>query len=339
MNTQDQAHALLARYVHAVGENLPAKIRADVAAELRTLLEDALNERALAAGRPPDEDLAVAVLQEFGEPEEVAERYQPVPRYLIGPRLFPTFVLVAKIVSGALAGLLLVLFTLGVLGSPRKLPELFQLRNVGELLWHMIRLVAVNLGMLVLVFAIIERFQHARAIGAGMEGAEKPEPWNPRELPAVEDPERVSPVSRVWSVYWIVVLFVVLNFYQQYLGILLFTDHQVQAISFFAFGLKVPLMLLNLWWGLALALNLALLWDGRWSVGLRWAEFGLGVFGIYLLFLILTGSKWGEVNPDWLPQGEGTESNRLFQAALRNLPLLGRVASGILRIVLLIALI
>ncbi len=40
---------------------------------------------------------ATDVLREFGKPEAVAERYRPAAQYLIGLRLFPAYVSVAKI--------------------------------------------------------------------------------------------------------------------------------------------------------------------------------------------------------------------------------------------------
>ena len=98
MTTQEKAQQLIERYVHAVGEELPRKQRDDVMAEMHTLLQDTLDERAQAAGRPPDEEMAVEVLREFGEPGVIAQRYLPVPRYFIGPELYPAFVLTAKVV-------------------------------------------------------------------------------------------------------------------------------------------------------------------------------------------------------------------------------------------------
>lgn len=61
---------LIERYVHEVGRRLPKKQRADVEAELRSLLMDALEARAgaaPAAGAPSEADQA-AVLVEFGPP-------------------------------------------------------------------------------------------------------------------------------------------------------------------------------------------------------------------------------------------------------------------------------
>lgn len=68
-----------------------------MATELHSLLSESLEQRAELAGRMPDEEMAVELLREFGEPEDVAARYDE-PRYLIGPRLYPTLMYVVLII-------------------------------------------------------------------------------------------------------------------------------------------------------------------------------------------------------------------------------------------------
>jgi hypothetical protein len=165
MNPQEQAHRLIERYVREVERHLPKQQRSDVAAELRSLLEDALNDRALSAGRPPDEDLAVEALREFGEPEEVAERYLPSDRYLIGPRLFPAYLLVVRIVLIAVGGIMLLSFVAGLLSNTERLPDFLRSQSVGNLLGEFLKLAFVNLGLLTLVFAIIERVSAKKSPG------------------------------------------------------------------------------------------------------------------------------------------------------------------------------
>ena len=47
---------------------------------------------------------------------------------------------------------------------------------------------------------------------------------------------------------------------------------------------------LNLWWGLAFLLNLALLWTRRWTPALRWSQMALGFIGAYMLArIVVTG--------------------------------------------------
>src|SRR5450756_2942242 len=84
------------RYISAIGDRLPAKQRKDIETELRSLILDALEGRTGKATDFSEED-ELAVLREFGRPEVVAQRYAPSPRYLIGPRLYPIYLIVLRI--------------------------------------------------------------------------------------------------------------------------------------------------------------------------------------------------------------------------------------------------
>ena len=89
---------LIDRYVTEVGKHLPlVKGRKDIEKELRSTLEDMLEDRAQKAGRAADEAMEIELLKEYGAPQKVAATYNPQP-YLIGPRMFPFFLMVLKIV-------------------------------------------------------------------------------------------------------------------------------------------------------------------------------------------------------------------------------------------------
>ena len=66
---------LIDKYVVEVGKHLPRKNRADIEAEIRSTLEDMLDERTQATG-PADEATILQVLKEYGAPREVAAKYK-----------------------------------------------------------------------------------------------------------------------------------------------------------------------------------------------------------------------------------------------------------------------
>mgnify|MGYP001428747841 CR=1 FL=1 len=88
---------LIDLYVADVGRRLPEKMRPEIENELRSLLEDMLEDRARQAGRPADEEMASVLLKEYGSPAKIAASYLP-ERYLVGPDLFPTYLQVLKVV-------------------------------------------------------------------------------------------------------------------------------------------------------------------------------------------------------------------------------------------------
>src|SRR5690349_685079 len=97
---------LINRYVSEVGRHLPlVNGREDIEKELRSTLEDMLEERAEKEGRAPDESMEIELLKEYGSPQKVAETYNPHP-YLIGPRIFPFFIMILKVsIFGVIIGM------------------------------------------------------------------------------------------------------------------------------------------------------------------------------------------------------------------------------------------
>jgi HAAS domain-containing protein len=75
------------RYLGSVLRDIPASKRADVERELRSSITDAIDER---VGAGEDAVSAErAVLEDLGDPAELAAGYSGRPTYLISPELFP----------------------------------------------------------------------------------------------------------------------------------------------------------------------------------------------------------------------------------------------------------
>lgn len=90
-------HEMIEAYVHEVARQLPRKLRHDVAFELRELLTEELQAKADAAGAPPTEAMALALLNAFGRPAEVADRYRPASFVIIPAAQTRGFALTALI--------------------------------------------------------------------------------------------------------------------------------------------------------------------------------------------------------------------------------------------------
>ncbi|MBK8618525.1 MAG: hypothetical protein IPN96_15730 [Anaerolineales bacterium] len=178
---------LIDRYVTEVGKNLPLlKGREDIEKELRSTLEDMLEERAEKAGRPADEAMEIELLKEYGAPQKVAATYNPQP-YLIGPRLFPFFLMVLKIVMTVVVTVMLVLNGIqAVTESPFMGAEF--LRIVGGGLQEVISAAIMAFGNIVLVFVILERVLPDKEIGELNDEKE----WDPTQLALAPNPDTVK---------------------------------------------------------------------------------------------------------------------------------------------------
>lgn len=71
------ANDVIESWVEDVARRLPRRQRGDVAFELRALLTEELQDKADAAGRPADAEMATELVNAFGLPAEVAARYRP----------------------------------------------------------------------------------------------------------------------------------------------------------------------------------------------------------------------------------------------------------------------
>jgi hypothetical protein len=273
---------LVRRYLFAVEQDLPRRLRSDVTKELRTLIEDKLEDRAERLGQPVDTALAGYVLQEIGKPGEVARRYDPAPQYLVGPRFYPAFMKIARIGLVGLAVMVLFTTVLGHISSTTGQASLVTLGT----LWHLITLyfqLAVTLfGEAVIILAILERTLPGRAAARARE-------WNPHDLPEAPESEldKVSVIGSVVDVCLTLLVLILLNVFPQWVGVIMVTDGKPSLVPLTDFGLRLPLLAINLWLALAVALKLLVLTQRRWSAVTRWAQVGLGLFGAVIVFQIV----------------------------------------------------
>jgi hypothetical protein len=315
---------LFDRYVHEVGRRLPKKQRADVEAELHSLLLDALLDQSALLERDgedaePSEEDQVAVLQEFGPPAEVAAGYRPPNHYLIGPRLFQVYRVVVAAVSGALTLAFAILIVLSVLGVEDTLA------SFGSSLWGLLRAWFSALmgafAWVTLIFAALERILPDAAIPTDDE---EEGPWDPRTLPQVEDRGRLEVGELVVEVVFTVIALVVFNLFPQWVGLNYWASVdgglrqwiQVPMLTAEFFALYLPL--LNVSWVLRIGLDVVLLRQGRWRRWTRIADFVLVLFSIYILARMVFG-------PDILTL-EGIQIDALREVLTRFVPPLIRLA-------------
>jgi hypothetical protein len=278
---------LFERYVHQVGRRLPRKQRADVEAELYSLLMDSLMDRT--EGRELDsrelKELQSAVLLEMGPPEQVADKYRPRQRYVIGPRLFDLYVIVVAAVSGALALAFFIMMILSLLGGPLSGEAL--LSSIGSFLLNCVQAILPVIGTMTIVFAILERVLP--------DSAEDEGEWDPRSLPEIENRTEIGRASLVFEIGLIIAALLLFNVFADWAGIYFFgstadsaQDWRMLPVLSPAF-FSVYLPLLNVAWLLHIGLNIVLLWQGRWQRVTRFAQFLLALFDVYILYRLVTG--------------------------------------------------
>ena len=179
---------LIERYLKAVSARLPAAKRAEVEAELRSSILDALEDR---GGTRQNEEDVVAVLEQLGDPAVVAAGYDERGQYLVGPELYPTFRRVLGLVLAAvvvLSGLTMVLELLRA-GNPMDFAAGDMLmRAISRAIGGSIQATIV----VVVVFVMIQRVGRTPELPKGA-------PFDPRRLPALPDSDRASRLDAGFS--------------------------------------------------------------------------------------------------------------------------------------------
>jgi hypothetical protein len=211
---------LIDKYIAEVGRHLPSKQRADIEAEIRSTLEDMLDDRKQTSGEA-DEAMVVELLKEYGPPQEVASRYQTQQhQYLIGPRMFPIFGLVTRIVFAVL--IVLSLVGLGTDLVKTGFTATGFVSSVSAWFTSTLSGLITALGHIVLVLAIIDR----TTFGRNFE--EEKEEWDPRELYNTPDPDQIDPPDHIATIIFTFLGLVVLNLYPDLIFIR-FVNNSVQT--------------------------------------------------------------------------------------------------------------
>ena len=200
---------LIDKYIVEVGKYLPRKNRADIEAEIRSTLEDMLDERKPAEG-PADEATVMKLLKEYGSPRQVAATYK-THQYLIGPRMFPTFEMVLRIAFAVVAGASLIGLAAGVAKTGLAGPAFAS--TLGDWFGGLFSGLVAAFGNVILVFAILERTPVADKFEREFKE------WDPKELKSEPDPEQIDLADHIATIIFTFLGLIVFNLYPNLLSI------------------------------------------------------------------------------------------------------------------------
>jgi len=313
---------LVDRYVLEVRRHLPRDIRDDVAREIGSSIDDAIDARIKETGCSP-EDAAVAVLKEFGPPKEIAGSYLSPGLCLIGPRLYQPYLRTLKItIIGAYA--IMIAFILTYLISGNVGPDLF-LKSVLSATGRFPFRALIIFGLVTAAFALVERF------GSPRTSAEKE--WDPENLPLAADAKRVNRAGLIVHSFILAGLLLLFNFAWQWIGVINNYGGQWIFVPIAGGGFLRMLVWIDFYLILALALNLIVLRCNSWHIAARIFRLALTVIlGILLYRLAMTPGLTG-VLPGWhagpiVPR----EYPELFETIV--FPMIARVVKIVLLVVI-----
>ena len=285
-------------YVSEIGRQLPQKTHADIEAEIRSALQDMLEERSKQTGKTINEELILEVLQAYGSPEKVAASYRG-ERSLIGPRLYPAFIKVIKIVFPIIGVLSLVGlgFSLGRTELSPGIDFHSVLQADAKLIINVISLGLTGfvsslisaLGGITLIFAILERFDPNLKT--------KETPWDAHTLLKISMNDHIKPVELIVEMFFAGLAVVIFNFFPQAIRFTPSLNSVIetgnwQSVYFFpflsnAFFQYVPF--LTVIWILIIVLDGILFQRGKWEIWSRWFSIVIKALGITIAIFMLLG--------------------------------------------------
>lgn len=312
---------LIDRYVGEVGKHLPlVKGRKDIEKELRSTLEDMLEDRAQKSGRPADEEMEIELLKEYGAPQTVAQTYNPHP-YLIGPRLFPLFVFVLKLVLSIVTVVLLVLTGIGIATIAPTMAGPEFARAIGEGLTGIVSAAIVAFGHIVLAFAIIERYVPASEFKMDEE-----KEWDPASLKKEPETDDVKLWEPILAIVFTFIAISIFNFNPQWLGFYIFSGDQSAFIPALTEAFFRWLPWINIGWVAEIVMNGMLIRSGRWTTSTRIFSIAIKVFQVAILYFLFTGPSILAITPESLQAAD------IFEADVAQK--IGEIAQNGIRIVL-----
>jgi hypothetical protein len=257
-----------------VGRYLPESERQEVQNELRSLLQDQLDDRYKGA---PTQDDVIELLAEFGDPRQMAASYGR-EQYLIGPDLYPLMVKVLQrgwMIIPVIVVLVNVLVPL-ISGSETGLVGLFL-----QTAFNVLQAVAIFSAIVIAIFAVM---QHS---GETIDLPERS--FNPRDLPPLDDAAAVDRGETVLGIafgtFWMFILFYFLRMGGLTLHFNLSAPGTVIPVPALWLVVAIVAQLFEL------LINALALRRGRWSVLLLLTKLVASLVGLvagyYILFMPL----------------------------------------------------
>ena len=281
--------SLIDRYIAEVGRHLPEKERADIEAEIRSMLEDMIDEHRerVRTAASADDQVITEVLEQLGDPKLLAYNYAPPKRYLIGPDWYEGYIkILQRVLFTAVPIVAVVRFVLTITQDP-----LDFVNAIGEAVGSAFSVGVQILFWVTLVFVFLERSE------------EKPDdlpksssqPWTIAQLPTMSRTRQISVVETVMNIA--VLLF-----------LLIWIALPFALDRFRGEPITVPFLHPNLWnfWLPAFFILMALtlvhevfkLKIGNWTPALTVTNVILGLISIAYIAALVTSQD--VINPEFL---------------------------------------
>ena len=268
-------------YVSEVIRYLPQKSQSEIKKELTTNIMDMVDE--LVAGGMSEKDAVQSVLSKMGNPRLLADEFLDKKAYLIGPRYYPTYLLIAKIVSAAVAlGITIALGVQFLFSTDiRIVSSLFQW--LGSLVMGVVQAIA----WVTVIFALVERYETPNT---AKDIDLKVEDWSVSDLPKSQrNVKKSDRIEGLVGFLFAMIILLLLNTRLELFGVYMFDNGVLREIVP-VFNMQNTSSWLPL---LSIAIALNAISDGvamairNQTKSMMWLRLGLNVLSLILFTYVL----------------------------------------------------
>ncbi len=271
---------LIDHYLDEVRQLLPPKNREDILREIHSTLMDMIEDRNPNRGQEPPSELISAVLKEFGSPHQVAQQYG-AQNYLIGPRMYPLYLQVLKIVLIIIAAFNLVGVIIAVVNQSGYNASLID--TIAQIFGSLFSSLFTGFGVVTLSFASIERTT-PKDWQFNWDSQ-----WQPEQLIKIENKQRVKFTGLAIEITLTLIFIAVLNFFLDRIGIYYLGDSGWISAPILNDNFLRYIPWITAYAVLDIALNLYLIRKGFWDNFSVLAKVFINLFKIAVGFAIITG--------------------------------------------------
>ena len=187
---------LIDRYIAEVGRHLPEKSREDIEAEIRSMLEDMIDENSHQTGKPVNDELIAAALEQLGDPKLLAHKYAPSRRYLIGPDWYDAYIeTLRRVLATALPVVAIVTIFIALARNPINFAD-----AAGQAFGRVIDVAIGILFWVTVAFVIVERTDTK----PNELGSAKTRSWTVDQLPQLPKKRQISIGDALASIVFVI---------------------------------------------------------------------------------------------------------------------------------------
>lgn len=285
---------LLESYLDEIRQNLPPRNREDIIKEIRSTLMDMIEDRNPNPGTPADEAVLKDVLMEFGSPRKVARQYG-AQNYLVGPRMYPIYVQVLRVVLIVVAALNVLGVIVSIVSKSGFDGNAFE--AVFQIIGSLMSSLFSGFSIVTFVFAIVER------TSPDEWRVKINEEWNPDDLRKHENNTRVKVVEIALEITFSLILIVLVNFFLNKIGIYHLGSEGWVSTPVFNENFLRYIPWISAYLILDIILDLYLIRQGYWDKLASGAKILINMFTIAVNFAIITGPAVLTINAaslDWI---------------------------------------